>query len=169
VAHVVSAAVTPRRRRRGGGEGDRSRRPLPPIYPTLDLHGSTEEEAVRRAERWLVARRGEGERTVVLVTGRGLHSIGPAVLPNAIQQLLRRLKGTVVQEFEAQPGGGAYRVVLRRPSSDPPAAPDQARLLDPELEREALDSLAELGIAPTPAVIRAEVERLRAERRRGAQ
>jgi hypothetical protein len=136
------------------------------LYPTLDLHGDTADEAVRRADRWMRARRDEGEATVRLITGKGLHSGGPPVLPGAIGDLLRTLRGTVVRDFTREPGGGAYRVLLRRGGRAAPAPaavpslPDE----DPALLRAALDALEDLGITPTPALIDAEIRRLRQER-----
>lgn len=134
------------------------------LYPTLDLHGETGESARVRAERWLRDHQQAGERTVRIVTGRGLHSVGPPVLPAEMGHLLSTLKGTVVARFETQSGGGSILVELRRPSprrpSPAPAEP-RARPEDARLWREAEESLAELGIGPTPALVRAEMERLR--------
>jgi len=136
------------------------------LYPTLDLHGDTAEEAVRRADRWLRARLDEGEVTVRLITGKGLHSGGPPVLPGAVGDLLRTLRGAVVRDFTREPGGGAYRVVLRRPARAASAAvvPAPREQHDPELLKAVLDALDDLGITPTPALIDAEIRRLRLER-----
>jgi hypothetical protein len=153
----------PRRRRRSGHG------PVwEPVYPTLDLHGETAESARRRAGSWLEERRGGGERVVRLVTGRGRHSIGPPVLPAEIEDLLRSLRGSVVESFEVERGGGAFRVELRRP--DPRRAPRAPRpaAASPggeELRRAAEERLAELGIAPHPSLVEAEMRRVRGEER----
>jgi hypothetical protein len=135
------------------------------LYPTLDLHGRTAAEAERDAERWLAERQLQGDSTVRLVTGRGLHSLGPPILPGAIEGLLNRLRGSIVQAHEREPGGGAYRVRLeRRPgvAATPPATPP----VDPVLAREAAEALADLGITPTPALIAAEARRITEKRHR---
>lgn len=166
------------RRRAGGGGGAGRPHGLPwhEIHPTLDLHGDTADEARVRAERWLRERRREGVRVVRIVTGKGLHSAGPPVLPGEIADLLRRLHGSVVAGWEGEAGGGAYRVELRRPETAPgrqPAgkgksAPDarvdtESGRDDPELRRRAEESLAGLGITPTPALLTAEMRRLARE------
>lgn len=133
------------------------------LHPTLDLHGETADDARRLTERWLRARAADGVRTVVVITGRGRRSAGPPVLPGEVQDLLAMLRGSVVASWEAEPGGGALRVELlptkppRRPPAEPPI-PD-----DTELRRRAEQSLAELGVAPTPLLILAEMRRLRDE------
>jgi hypothetical protein len=136
------------------------------VHPLLDLHGLTGDEARLRAEGWLRDRAAAGERTVVLVTGRGNHSQGPPVLPGEIRHLLDGLRGALVDGWELSDGGGAFHVRLRRvPSPAAPPTPD-ARLLRglaPELRRRAEESLAELGISPTPALVLAEARRIQAE------
>jgi hypothetical protein len=153
----------------------RKRRRLPPphgpplrdsLYPTLDLHGDTADAARSRAERWLRAQQSAGERTVRLITGRGLHSIGPPVLPREIEHLLATLKGSLVSAFHSEPGGGVYRVELKRPRSAPlPSIPKRRSLPDdPALRHRAEESLADLGVTPTPALVEAEMERLLKEK-----
>ena len=96
-----------------------------------------------------------------IVTGRGLHSVGPPVLPTEIQHLLGKLKGTLVASSETEPGGGSIRVELRfAPAESPPQPKPRARPVDPRLWREAEESLAELGVDPTPPLVEAEMERL---------
>ena len=129
------------------------------LYPTLDLHGYSADEATRLAERWLIARRGEGERVVRLITGRGLHSVGPPVLPTATEDLLRGLKPAIVSSFEREAGGGVYRVTLRL-ASPSAASPSTPKGHDLELVRRAEIALADLGIQPTPALIEAEIRRI---------
>lgn len=133
------------------------------LHPTLDLHGDTADDARRRTERWLRARAADGVRTVVVITGRGRRSQGPPVLPGEVQDLLTALLGSVVASWESESAGGALRVELlpaprtRRPAADPPV------LADAELRRRAEQALAELGVAPTPLLLAAEMRRLLGE------
>lgn len=135
------------------------------VYPLLDLHGLTGGEAVRRADAWLRARQAEGERTVVVVTGRGNRSAGLPVLRGEIEHLLSGLQGTVVARFAATDGQGGFRVELRRPPASAAPRPERADAggLDPELRARAEEALWELGVVPTPALLKAEVERIRRE------
>jgi hypothetical protein len=148
----------------------RRRRPSEPargtIYPLLDLHGHTGGEARVRTESWLRARAAAGERTVVIVTGRGNRSQGLPVLPGEIEHLLTLLTGEVVARWEPAAGGGGFRVELR--PAPPPAVPraDDGRLLRDHphaLRRRAEEALIELGITPTPALVLAEIRRILAE------
>ncbi|MEX2581842.1 MAG: Smr/MutS family protein [Gemmatimonadota bacterium] len=160
------------RRRRRTPPSEKQRSVLDSLYPTLDLHGRTGAEAEIEAERWIRERRRDGESTVRVITGRGMHSVGPAVLPQTIEGLLSRLRRDSVQSFEREPGGGAYRVrLVRPPVVDRPAstAGSSERIhASPELVREATESLSDLGIEPTPILIEAEVRRLVKERSREA-
>jgi hypothetical protein len=152
--------VSRRKRGRQGGGGKIGKSIEDVLYPTLDLHGSSGDEAKQLAERWLRARQADGDTTVRLITGRGMHSIGPPVLPPTITELLESLKGTLVRAFEREPGGGAFRVQLRRATA-PAVTPSRAEpAVDPALVRRALEALDELGITPTPALIQAEVRRI---------
>jgi hypothetical protein len=151
------------RRRPQRGEGV-SRGAWGAIHPLLDLHGQTGDEARRLAHAFLRERRLDGERTVVLVTGKGMHSAGMRpVLLGEVEDLLRGLRGTVVAGFSRLHGGGGFRVELTRrppepePRGRPHAALDRA---GPELLRRAEEALWELGIQPTPALLDAEVRRL---------
>jgi hypothetical protein len=134
------------------------------VHPTLDLHGETAESARRRAESWLGEQRSGGEPVVRIVTGRGRHSIGPPVLPAEIEDLLRALRGSVVESFEVERGGGAFRVELRRPEPRRPLRRAPAPPGAEELRRQAEERLAELGIAPHPALVEAEMRRVRGEK-----
>lgn len=137
------------------------------VHPLLDLHGETGDSARRRAEAWLRARHGEGVRTVVVVTGRGLHSRGLPVLRGEVEEVLRALKGTVVHHWSDTGGGGGFRVELRSPTgraAPPPPPQPRVEAEDPELLHQAHEALWELGIAATPALLLAEIRRLRRER-----
>jgi hypothetical protein len=147
----------------------RQRRPREPqpsrgtVYPLLDLHGHTGGEARVRAESWLRARAAAGERTVVIVTGRGNRSHGLPVLRGEVETLLASLSGEVVARWELTEGGGGFRVQLR-PAPMAPAADDAALLrgVPPDLRLRAEEALAELGITPTAALILAEIRRIQA-------
>lgn len=151
-----------RRRRIGPAPGE----PRGTVHPFLDLHGMTGDEAARTTERWLRARQAEGVRTVVVVTGRGLRSRGLPVLRAEVEHLLAGLEGTLVAAWERAHDGGSVRVQLRGAPPPPPASAPVPRLLraaPPELCRRAEEALWELGIAPTPALLEAELRRLRGE------
>jgi hypothetical protein len=144
-----------------------ARVPWDTLYPTLDLHGDTAEEARRRAELWLAEQHSLGVRTVRIITGKGLHSVGPPVLRGEIEALLRSLRPSRVARFEPEPGGGVLRIELRRsaaphqpagPRPQPKPAPPSA---DAELRRRAEEALWELGVQPTPELIAAEIRRLK--------
>lgn len=107
----------------------------------------------------------DGTRVVRIVTGRGLHSAGPPVLPGEVADLLGGLRGSVVAGFEREPGGGAFLVELRPPRGrrGPPAKAPRPPVPEAEnagLRRRAEESLADLGISPTPELIAAEMKRL---------
>lgn len=134
------------------------------VYPLLDLHGHTGAEARLRAESWLRARAADGERTVMVVTGRGNRSQGLPVLRGEIEDLLAGLAGGVVSRWEPTDGGGGFRVQLRPAPS--PSASDAAALLrgiPPDLLRRAEEALHDLGITPTPALLRAEARRIQSD------
>jgi hypothetical protein len=147
----------------------RSRDPQTPrgtVYPLLDLHGHTGAEARLRAESWLRARAADGERTVVVVTGRGNRSQGLPVLRGEIEHLLAGLAGDVVARWEHTDGGGGFRVQLRPAPPGPSPSADAATLLrgiPPALLRRAEEALHDLGITPTPALLRAEARRIESE------
>jgi DNA-nicking Smr family endonuclease len=58
----------------------------------VDLHGCTARQAARRVESFVVASRTRGLHTVRIITGKGLHSPGEAVLPPVVEERLRELK-----------------------------------------------------------------------------
>jgi hypothetical protein len=156
-----------RKRKPPPGEG-LSREAWGRVHPVLDLHGMTGDEARRRTEQWLRDRQAENVRTVVVVTGRGLHSQGIPVIRNEVDHLLALLKGTLVVRWESTHFGGGYRIELRRPPPPDPSTrsapvPRLLREADPALRRRAEEALWELGIAPTPELIEVEIRRLMEE------
>jgi DNA-nicking Smr family endonuclease len=87
----------------------------------LDLHGQTREEAKGAVERFLRDARRAGQRCVVVVHGRGLHSRDQLpVLKEALKSWLgqARFARHVLAFATARPcdgGAGAVYVLLRRP------------------------------------------------------
>jgi hypothetical protein len=134
------------------------------VHPVLDLHGLTGDQARRRAEQWMRDRQAEGVRTVVIVTGRGLHSQGIPVVRNEVQHVLERFKGTMVVRWHSTHFGGGFQVELRRPPPEPrprvEREPTLLREAPPDLALRAAEALAELGIASTPALLEAEIRRI---------
>ncbi|MDR0787196.1 MAG: Smr/MutS family protein [Gemmatimonadota bacterium] len=154
--------MTPKRRK--PPVSGQLRHPADLLYPTLDLHGLTADEAEALARRWIEARRNDGDGVVRIVTGRGSHSIGPPVLPIMVDELLRKLAGNAVRSFERETGGAVFRVWLNRVRAPavPVRSPVMARLSEDVL-RKAEMALAELGITATPALLEAEARRILTE------
>ncbi len=69
-------------------------RHYPPPGEELDLHGTTGAEAAARVIGFLNSAAGLKHRTVRIITGKGLHSEGPAVLPPVVEATLAELKRT---------------------------------------------------------------------------
>ncbi|HET7232780.1 MAG TPA: Smr/MutS family protein [Longimicrobium sp.] len=165
MALAASGGMVARRRRpRDASE------PRGTVHPLLDLHGLTGGEARVRAELWLRDQAIAGERTVVVVTGRGNRSQGLPVLRGEVEDVLARLQGDIVTGWGHTDGGGGFRIGLRppppsihRPTRAPSTAGALLRDTPPELRRRAEEALHELGISPTPELLRAEIRRLLAE------
>lgn len=64
----------------------------PAAQEELDLHGYTRDEAAVRIENFILTAHGKGFRTVRVITGKGLHSEGPAVLSQVAEKKLHELK-----------------------------------------------------------------------------
>lgn len=67
-------------------------RDTPPPDKNLDLHGKTAVEAEALARAFIHSSRLEGVQSLRIITGKGLHSPGHAVLPDTIETLLQTLK-----------------------------------------------------------------------------
>ena len=81
-------------------------------------------EAVRRAERWLREQQIKGRREVLIVTGRGIHSVGGiAVIRPAIEKLLfsLRRRGVVAAHHDHNPGAFAVELAPIRALAEAPA------------------------------------------------
>lgn len=89
----------------------------------LDLHGLTREEALDALPRFLNSARKNGQKAVLVITGKGNHSAEEPVLHQAVASWLRDAGRAAVLEFAPAPremgGSGAYVVFLRQV---PPAA-----------------------------------------------
>lgn len=123
-AGPVIAAAAPKDRGIEPGLRKRLERGRLPIDATLDLHGLTQEEAYRALRKFLPARARRGDRTVLVITGKGLRRTGPheiesrgilrAMLPiwladPALSPLVAGISGA----HATHGGGGAFYVRLR--------------------------------------------------------
>lgn len=90
----------------------------------LDLHGLSREEALAEIGPFIASARRHGERAVLVITGRGLHSTDGPVLRSAIASWLAHEGRGAVLEFAPAPpelgGDGAFVVFLRKERSRSP-------------------------------------------------
>lgn len=90
----------------------------------LDLHGLTRDEALASLERFLRSARQAGEKAVLVITGKGVHSADGPVLNQAVAAWLRDQGRTIIAEFAPAPkelGGSGALVVFLRPLDKPAA------------------------------------------------
>lgn len=84
----------------------------------LDLHGLTREEAIAALPGFLHSARKRGQKAVLVITGKGNHSVEEPVLHQAVASWLRDAGREIVLEFAPAPremgGSGAYVVFLRQ-------------------------------------------------------
>lgn len=66
----------------------------PPPQEELDLHRLTGPKAERKTVDFLKTAKTLKLRTVRIITGKGLHSEGPAVLPDVVETKLEEFKST---------------------------------------------------------------------------
>ena len=59
----------------------------------FDLHGMTAAEAEEKTNSYLLAQKQRGRKIVRIITGKGLHSNGPAVLRDVVDIALLEAKG----------------------------------------------------------------------------
>ncbi len=90
-------------------------------YPDdqLDLHGKTRDKALRILQRFVDSAIRRNCRTILIVTGKGLHSgSGGPVLKEAVQDWLNREGARYIRTFREAPkqygGDGAIWVELAR-------------------------------------------------------
>lgn len=84
----------------------------------LDLHGLTREEALSALPRFLLSAQKKGQKAVLVITGKGIHSPNEPVLHQAVASWLRDAGRGLVLEFAPAPremgGSGAYVIFLRQ-------------------------------------------------------
>lgn len=85
----------------------------------LDLHGLTVDAALAKVRFFLDDGRFHGLQTLLLITGKGLHSSEGPVLRQAVERLLAQLTGQVVEWGPAprRLGGDGALVVFLRPTA----------------------------------------------------
>ena len=96
-------------------------RDYPPPQAELDLHGFTSAQAAEKTETFLRLSRQRGRRTVLIITGRGIHSDGRPVLPDVVESRiadLRRRNWILASQWERgdKRRSGALIVYLRPPA-----------------------------------------------------
>lgn len=83
----------------------------------LDLHGLTREEALASLAPFLAAARSAGEKGVLVITGKGTHSVDGPVLQQTVAGWLRDQGRELVAEYAPAPaelgGSGAFVIFLR--------------------------------------------------------
>lgn len=90
---------------------------FPPPQEVLDLHGCTGEEAVQKSIAFINGCAALRHQTVLIITGKGLHSEGPAVLPLVVDGCLEELKlaGRILHYswgLKGRDRGGAVKVFI---------------------------------------------------------
>lgn len=95
-----------------------SKKTTPEPEASLDLHGRTAEEALAILARFVAQASAGKKKTVVVVTGKGLHSRdGVAVLRREVEHWIRRRGKRFIRAFSEAPrahgGKGAYLLYLR--------------------------------------------------------
>ncbi len=87
----------------------------------LDLHGMTADEAMSKVRFFLQNSSCRGLQTLLIITGKGLHSSDGPVLRLAVEKLLAQMHELVI-EWGGAPrrygGSGALVVFLRRPAAE---------------------------------------------------
>ncbi len=82
----------------------------------LDLHGLTREEAVESLMPFLRSAQSIGEKAVLVITGKGIHSVAEPVLQQTVAAWLRDQGRELVAEFAPAPsemgGNGAFVIFL---------------------------------------------------------
>lgn len=79
----------------------RSVKGYPPVQETLDLHGEIAVDAERKAVAFIQTGSFKGLKTLLIITGKGLHSPGgKAVLPDVVEaQLVLMKRDGVIFDF----------------------------------------------------------------------
>lgn len=83
----------------------------------LDLHGLTREEAIESLAPFLHSARTAGEKAVLVITGKGVHSVEAPVLQQVVTSWLRDQGRELITEYAPAPsalgGSGAFVIFLR--------------------------------------------------------
>jgi DNA-nicking Smr family endonuclease len=83
----------------------------------LDLHGLTKDEALDSLEAFIKGACKRGQKAVMVITGKGLHSPVEPVIRNAVEKWLNNEGKEMVSEFFSPPremgGDGAFAVFIR--------------------------------------------------------
>lgn len=83
----------------------------------LDLHGLTREEAIASLAPFLQTARSAGEKGVLVITGKGNHSVEGPVLQQVVTSWLRDQGRDFITEYAPAPqelgGSGAFIIFLR--------------------------------------------------------
>lgn len=87
------------------------------VREELDLHGRKRDEALELLERFIVSAYNRRQKTVLVITGKGINSPEGSVLQGTVSGWLRDAGIRFVAEFAPAPpnlgGSGAYVVFLR--------------------------------------------------------
>ena len=144
---------------------------------TLNLRETlpTAHEAVVRCEKWLREQQIRGAQEVLIITGRGSHSVGGIpVIKQAVDKLLfsLRRRGVVRAHAEHNPGAFAVTLASIRALSEAVARRKDPKRSSPDFAFEGLSpdtvsllrdladrSLDSLGVATTEARVRDEMHR----------
>ena len=144
---------------------------------TLNLRETlpTARDAVERCDKWLREQQIRGAREVLIITGRGSHSVGGiAVIRQAVEKLLfsLRRRGVVGAHAEHNPGAFAVTLAPLRALSEAAARRRDPRRSSPDFTFEGLSaetvsllrdlagrSLESLGVDPTEERVGDEMHR----------
>lgn len=101
----MAAVVQEKRGRAGKRIAVKKIAPKPSPQAKLDLHGCTAIEAETRTESFVQTSLGRGLAAVMIVTGKGLHSEGRAVLPDVVEARMIELRERgVIQSYSWDKG-----------------------------------------------------------------
>ena len=60
----------------------------------IDLHGLTADEAEKKTHSYLLTQKQRGRKSLRIITGKGLHSLGPGVLRDVVEIVLKEAVST---------------------------------------------------------------------------
>ena len=105
------------------GKEKRIRRGRTPVDQRIDLHGYTQDQAKSALFQFILAARGDGERSILVITGKGRN--GPGVLRIRLLDWLshgdfRPHVSGYAQAHQKHGGDGAFYLFLRAPDPKAP-------------------------------------------------